>query len=255
MNVTTLARLLAVTTVLACAPKAGGPLKYTFDGTKLAAVPLDAKQNVTQAQQQHDVAVAAHAKATEDYRDAEVEQEVAEYQAAHALVVSQLVAARLASGQQSPDGAALARKTADAKVEFERARRVYLAKLALSSHFAAYSAQAKLELERARVAQQSNLTTAGFDIKVYEQQDQSRADAARAAQAETDKERQIADAKLTAWRDVEKQFMQASAMKGPAESERAAMEWKQPEPAPRPSAPPPADEPAAQKPAEPPPAP
>src|SRR2546423_110062 len=131
-------------TLAECAKPAGGPLKYTFDDTKIAAVPLDKKQTVTQAQQQHDLARAEHNQANEDYRDSGVEVELAVYQSDHAVLVSQLVAARRGSVTTNADTAALARKAATAKIAFTEARRNWLEQLASSTFYGVYAAQAKL---------------------------------------------------------------------------------------------------------------
>ena len=220
--------IVVVTWLVACAKPAGGPLSHTFDNTRIAAVALDSKQAVTQAQQQYDLALSQHGKADEAYRDAEVEQDVAEYQAERAVLVSQLVATRVNDKvQPTTDTAALARKTSEAKVEFMRARREWLRKLDNSTFYAVYAAQAKLELERARVAQTNNLAPAGFDLTSFEQQLEQRTGAALSAAAETQKEQQTAEAKLGAWNELERGFMQASGMKVPSESDRAVIEWKQ----------------------------
>lgn len=220
--------IVVVTWLAACAKPAGGPLAHTFDNTRIAAVALDSKQAVTQAQQQYDLALLQHGKADEAYRDAEVEQDVAEYQAQRAVLVSQLVATRVNDKvQPTTDTAALARKTAEAKVEFMRARREWLRTLDNSTFYAVYAAQAKLELERARVAQANNLAPAGFDLTSFEQQLEQRTGAALSAAAETQKEQQTAEAKLGAWNELERGFMQASGMKVPSESDRAVIEWKQ----------------------------
>ncbi len=224
----TLWLIVLVTGLVACAKPAGGPLAHTFDNTRIASVALDSKQAVTQAQQQYDLALSQHGKANEAYRDAEVEQEVAEYQAGRAVLVSQLVATRMNDKvQPTTDTAALARKTAEAKVEFMRARREWLRKLENSTFYAVYAAQAKLELERARVAQTNNLAPAGFDLTSFEQQLEQRRGAALFAAGETQKEQQAAEAKLGTWNELERGFMQASGMKVPSESDRAVIEWKQ----------------------------
>jgi hypothetical protein len=216
--------------LVACAKPAGGPLAHTFDNTRIASVALESKQAVAQAQQAHDLALQEHGRADEAYRDSEVEQEVAEYQAERTVLVSQLVGRMHDRAQTSPDTAALARRTADAKVEFMRARREWLGKLSSSTFYAVYAAQAKLELERARIAQTNNLTPAGFDIASFEQQFEQRDRAARSAAAETETQRQAAGSRLTTWNELERQFMQASGMKSPSESDRAVLEWKQPAP-------------------------
>jgi hypothetical protein len=220
-------RALLLISLVACAKPAGGPLANTFDNTRIASVALESKQDATQAQQQHDLAVMHHDKADEAYRDSEVEQEVAEYQAEHSVLVSQLVGRMHDKAQASPDTAALARRTADAKVEFLRARREWLGALASSTLYEVYAAQAKLELERARVAQTNNLTPAGFDLAGFERQLAQRDAAARAATAETERQRLAAGSKLTAWNALEHQFMQTSGMTSPSESDRAVLDWKQ----------------------------
>jgi hypothetical protein len=220
-------KALLLILLVACAKPAGGPLAHTFDNTRIASVALESKQAVAQAQQAHDLALQDHGRADEAYRDSEVEQEVAEYQAERTVLVSQLVGRMHDKAQTSSDTAALARRTAGAKVEFMRARREWLGKLSSSTFYAVYAAQAKLELERARVAQTNNLTPAGFDVASFEQQFDQRDRAARAAAAETETRRQAAGSRLTAWNELERQFMQASGMKSPSESDRAVLEWKQ----------------------------
>jgi hypothetical protein len=220
-------RALLLILLVACAKPAGGPLAHTFDNTRIASVALESKQEVTQAQQQHDLAVMHHDKADEAYRDSEVEQEVAEYQAEHSVLVSQLVGRMHDKAQVSADTAALARRTADAKVEFMRARRAWLGTLSSSTLYEVYAAQARLELGRARVAQTNNLTPADFNLASFEQQLAQRDAAARAATAETERQRLVAGSRLTAWNALEHQFMQTSGMTSPSESDRAVLEWKQ----------------------------
>ena len=220
----------------ACAKPAGGPLSHTFDNTRLASVGLESKQAVAEAQQQHDLAVQQHAKAEDDFRGAEIEEEVAQYQAEHAVLVVQLVGNKLNDKPQlSGETSALARRAADAKVEFMRARRVYLAALSNSTYYAVYAAQAKLELERAKVAQSSGVAGAGFDLSGFQTQAEQRERAAASATAETDKQHEAAGNKLAAWSEAERAFIQTSGMKGPSESARAVLEWKQPTPAAKPS--------------------
>src|SRR4051812_33859773 len=101
--------------LVACAKPAGGPLKYTFDNTKLAAVPLESKTTVTDAQQKHELAQLQMAKVETEYRDSEVEQELAEYQAERAMLVSQLVASKQVEkpAPATAETTALARKAAE----------------------------------------------------------------------------------------------------------------------------------------------
>lgn len=221
-------KVLLLILLVACTKPAGGPLSRTFDNTRIASVALESKQAVTQAQQQYDLALLQHGKADEAFRDSQIEQDVAEYQASRAVLVSQLVATRLNDKVgTSTDTAALARKTAGAKVEFMRARRGWLRRLSSSTFYAVYATQAKLELERARVAQTNNLAPAGFDLTSFQQQLEQRDRAAQAAAAETEKERQAAEVKLNAWSELERGFMQTSGMKTPSESDRAVIDWKQ----------------------------
>ena len=239
-------KLIVLVAVAACAKPAGGPLKYTFPNEKIATVPLDKKEGVTQAQQQQDLAQAKHTRATDDYRDSQVEVELALYQEEHAVLVSQLVAARLGSVTNNPETAALARKATAAKIAFTEARQAWLEKLALSTFYDFYAAQAKLELERAKVAQANNLTPAGFDVSTFETQERERSKAAQDATAQTELEHSAAEAKLSAWMDAEHAFLQAAGFKGPAESDRAKADWTQAAAAPpAPAAPAPAETPAA----------
>jgi hypothetical protein len=225
----------------ACAKPAGGPLGHTFDNAKIASVPLEQKQAVVQAQQQYDLAQATHTDAEARYRDSEIEEDLANYQAEHSLVVSHIAANHVAASTPvaTADSAALARKTADAKVAFMRSRHDWLGKLSDSSLYTAYAAQAKLELERARTAQSNNLAAAGFDLGPYQRQFDERDAAAKTAVAATDTERKTADAKLSEWTEMERSFMKAGNLTGPLESERFAAEWKKMES--KPMAPPPAE--------------
>jgi hypothetical protein len=213
----------------ACAKPAGGPLKYTFDNAKIASVPLEAKTPVTQAQQQHDLAMLDKARAADGKRESEIEADVAEYQAQRAQLVSQVVALRVMEqpAQPSAESGALARRAGEAKVGFARARHAWLAQLATSTFYAAYAAQAALELERAKLAQANNLAPAGFDIGVYQTQAAKRTAAAARETAESDRLRKIADAKLATWNELERGFMQASGLRGPLESDRVAQELRE----------------------------
>jgi hypothetical protein len=223
----------------ACSKPAGGPLKYTFDDTRIATVPLDKKQTVTQAQQQHDVARAEHNDASESYRDSDVEVELAVYQLDHAVLVSQLVATRRGNLTTNADTAALARKAAAAKLAFSEARRSWLAQLESSTFYGVYAAQAKLELERAKVAQSNNVVPAGYDLSLLERQVEDRAKAAQTADAATQAAHQDAELKLAAWVEAEHAFLAASGFKGSGESDRAQELWKKP-----PAPPAPAEQPA-----------
>lgn len=216
----------------ACNKPAGGPLAHTFDNTRLASIGVESKQGVAEAQQQHDLAVQQHAKAEDDFRGAEIEEEVAQYQAEHAVLVVQLVGNKLDDKPQlTAETTALARRAAEAKVDFMRARRVYLAALSNSTFYVVYATQAKLELERAKVAQTSGVAGAGFDLSGFQAQAEQRERAAASATAETEKQREAAGNKLATWSEAERAFIQASGMKGPSESARAVLEWKQPAPA------------------------
>src|SRR5688572_10447000 len=223
--------------VAACSKPAGGPLKYTFDNTRIAAVPLEAKQSVTEAQQRHDLAQLDHKNTSTEYRDAEIEEDLAEYQASHAVVVSQVVASRHAEAKGGPDTGALSRRVADAKVEFMRARRNWLRDLSSWALYEVYATQAKLELERAKIAQANNAAP-GTDLAAFETQASAREQAAQTAKSAAESERRNTEAKLAAWAESEKELLRTINIQGPVESARYTAEWK--------SA---ADKPAGDKPA------
>lgn len=230
-------RALLLILLVACAKPAGGPLSHTFDNTKLAAVPLDKKQGVTEAQQHYDLAVLVHGRAETSSGDAEIEQETAELQATRAAVTSYIVAARQPHAKPatpSAQTAALARRTADAKVAYMKARRAWLGKLASSTHYELYAKQAKLELERVKVAQANHVTAADFNVTPYERQAEDRAAAAKRAAEQTAVEKKVAEGKLSEWGALEKEYLQASALSGPLESAR----FVEKVPAAPPSAPP-----------------
>jgi hypothetical protein len=210
--------------VAACAKPAGGPLKHTFDNTRIAAVPLEAKQSVTEAQQRHDLAQLDRKNASTEHGDAEIEEDLAEYQAAHTIVVSQVVASRHSEARPVPD-AALSRRVADAKVAFMRARRAWMRELSSWALYEVYATQAKLELERAKIAQANNAAP-GIDLAAFENQAASRERAAQSAKDATETERKNAEAKLAAWSESEKELMRTAGIQGPVESARYTATWK-----------------------------
>jgi hypothetical protein len=217
--------LLLTLLAAACAKPAGGPLKHTFDNTRIAAVPLESKQSVTEAQQRHDLAQLDHKNASTEYRDAEIEEDLAEYQAESSVVISQVVASRNAEAKPVPD-AALSRRVADAKVAFMRARRAWFRELASWTLHEVYATQAKLELERAKIAQANNAAP-GIDLTVFESQASARAQAAQAAKDAAEAERRNTEAKLAAWASTEQELLRAAGIEGsPVESARYTAQWK-----------------------------
>ncbi len=237
--------LLLTLLAAACAKPAGGPLKHTFDNTRIAAVPLEAKQSVTEAQQRHDLAQLDHKNASTEYRDAEIEEDLAEYQATNSVVVSQVVASRNSEARPVPD-AALSRRVAEAKVAFMRARRTWLGELASWALHEVYATQAKLELERAKIAQANNAAP-GLDVTVFESQASARAQAAQTAKDAAEAERKNTEAKLAAWAASEQELLRAAGIEGPVESARYTAEWKSP--ATTPASPPGTEPPPATPPA------
>lgn len=211
--------------VAACAKPAGGPLKHTFDNTRIAAVPLEAKQPVTEAQQHYDLAQLDRKNAGTEYRDAEIEEDLAEYQAEQGVVVSQVVASRHADAKSVPEAAALTRKVADAKAAFMHARQGWFHALSSWSLYQVYAAQAKLELERARVAQANNAAP-GLDLTVFETQASERERAAQSAKDAAEAERKTTEAKLAAWSESEKALLATIGIQGPVESARYTAAWK-----------------------------
>jgi hypothetical protein len=236
--------------VAACSKPAGGPLKHTFDNTRIAAVPLEAKQSVTEAQQRHDLAQLDRNNASTEYRDAEIEEDLAEYQAEKSVVVSQVVASRHAEAKTTPESGVLARKVADAKVAYMRARRTWLGALSSWTLYEVYSTQAKLELERAKIALANNAAP-GVDVTVFETQASAREKAAQTAKDTAEVERKNTEAKLAAWSESEKELLRTAGIQGPVESARYSAEWKSPAP-PKPAGEQPAgDKPPAAEPAKP----
>jgi hypothetical protein len=228
--------------IAACAKPAGGPLKHTFDNTRIAAVPLEAKQPVTEAQQRYDLAQLDRKNASAEHHDAEIEEDLAEHQAANAVVVSQVVASRHAEAKSGPETAALSRKVADAKVAFMHARHTWLRELSSWSLYEVYATQAKLELERAKIAQANNAAP-GIDLTAFESQASAREQAAQAAKGAAEVERKNTEAKLAAWTESEKELLRAANIQGPVESARYTASWKSAAEQPA-GAPPPATEPA-----------
>lgn len=248
--------LIAVLATAACAKSAGGPLAHTFDNSKIAGVPLEQKQTVTEAQQQYDVAQLRRTTVDTEYKHSEIEQDLAEYQADHAIVASQIVARDFAKGAApTNESAAIARKTADAKVSYMQSRRGWLERASEAAQYAVYASQARLELERARVAQTNNLTAPGFDLQVFQRQFEDRDTASKRAADAAEADRKTAEQKLAAWAELEKQALAAGSLKGPIEADHFAPELKAPpaaepaqsQPLPQPD-PPPAQQPAAASP-------
>jgi hypothetical protein len=230
---------------------AGGPLGQTFDPTLIAAVPLEKKQSVVEAQQRFEFAQLQSKGTHEEFETSEVEQDLADYQSERAIVLSQVVAARGSDAKPAPNlqTDTLLRKTAGAKLAFSTARREWLSQLDELAMYIVYSTQAQLELERARVASANQVMPAGTTVVPYQQQADVRYASAQAAVAVASHARTDAEARWREWSELETQLLQASTLKGPLESAHFVGKWRNVElPSPLAAAPPPAP---AQEPAKP----
>ncbi len=159
-----------------------GPLKHHLDDMHLARIDIAEKQDVIQSQQEHSIARMEKAKAEAEYNESKTDVSVAKNERAQALLDEKTAKTKVKAADKSGDmnrvstatlvqrAAELARKAADKKVEYMKARRKYLKKAVLSAEDHMYSVEARYELSKARLAQGKNIRPRGFVMADYEKQ-------------------------------------------------------------------------------------
>jgi hypothetical protein len=196
------------------APK---PLRYHFDDMYIAAVPIEEKQAIFQAQQEYAIARAEAAKAESDYNESGVQLDVARNERKQALLEEQSAQRRKKAADDSGDmnrvnaatrelrGAELARKAADEKVDYVRRHREYLKKNIRFTKEQMYAKEAAFELAEARLAQQRNIRPKDFNLKAFDEQAKDRARRAQRVRAEVDRERQKSEEARKRWQGLQKE--------------------------------------------------
>jgi hypothetical protein len=201
------------------------PLRHQFDDMYIASVPIEEKQAVFQAQQEHAMARAEAAKAESDFNEAGVQLDVARNERKQALIEEESAKRRKKAADDSGDmnrinaalrelrAAELLRKAADEKVDYYVRQRAYLKENIRYTKEQMYAKEAAFELAEARVAQQHNIRPRGFDLKLYEEQAKERSRLAQRARAEADRERKNAETARKRWQTTQ---AEADRMRGVA---------------------------------------
>jgi len=192
-----------------------GPLKHHFDDMHIAAIPLGEKNQVIQAQNDYSVAKMERAKAEADFADSGTQLEVAKNEREQTLLAEKSALSMKKAADGSSDmnrinaataetrATELARKAADEKVSWVNAHRKYLKKLLRYTEENMYTQEAKYEVAKARLAQNKNIRPKGFALANFDKQYKKRSERAQRARAVSSKEKQKADKKKKAWRQMD----------------------------------------------------
>jgi hypothetical protein len=212
---------LALALVFACGggelarPK---PVTQKLDEVYIARVPPDQRPEVSNSQNEFQLARSNKMTAEDDFRKAETDVQLAQGEvekatieersaglkkkdadATHDMTLSNAAAAEVRAAQ-------LTRRAADAHVTYARARRDYL-KMVLRFHeFEVINKEARFELEKAKVAKSNNIRPdTGFDYGQFESQQKDRSESAQRAKNDAEKLRAKMVDKEKAWKDAQKE--------------------------------------------------
>lgn len=221
-------RLVLVLFLFALVPACGGssesrpgPLAYHLDEMYIARIPLEEKQAILQAQNDHAAAKMARANAEAMYNESATDLEVARNERSQAELDEKSAESRKKAADESGDMnrinsasrevrvAKLSRQAADKKVAYMEARRAYLKQNLLQVEDAMYAQEARYELSKARLAQSKNIRPKGFDMANYETQSQERSRYAQRTAAELKREKDRAEALRREWQALVKEAERA----------------------------------------------
>jgi hypothetical protein len=169
-----------------------------MDDAMIASVSVDAKQSVVQSKSEYDVAVMERAKAQSDLTEIDTQLSVARNDAKQADIgvesaqTEKDAAAKSANVARQSDAdakfhtAQMAKKAADAKVDWLQAKKDGLDKQAFYQEWNVSAREARYNLEKAKVAQANGIRPAGFELGAYETQASARSDGALKAKQDAD---------------------------------------------------------------------
>ncbi len=198
-------------------PQRPSPLDHTMDDGLIASVPVDSKQSVVQSKSEFDVAVMERAKAQSDMGEIDTQLSIARNDAKQAELqvenaqtekdAAQKSAnvARQSDADQKFHSAQVAKKAADAKVDWLESRKHSLDKWEFYEEWNVSAREARYQLEKAKVAQQNGIRPAGFDLGGYETQASARSDGALRAKQDADSANSAVEEKHKAYDSLEKE--------------------------------------------------
>lgn len=215
--------IMAIALLAACGGGGGasgpaGPLKHVLDEVSIARVPSEGKPHVFEAQQEWDVAKSDKATADNNVAESQTEIDVAQNEVGQAALAENTAKTKQKAAASSNDlnrqslaanelrTAGLGKQTAQAKVDYLKAKKAYLKRLARYADFNQYAKQAKFELEKAKVAKANNIQPPGFVYDDFESQYKDRQEAALKAKGDADGDKQRAEGKRTDWKAKEKEW-------------------------------------------------
>jgi len=207
---------LIMTLAAACGGGDPGPmpLAHHFDDMHIAAIPLAEKTQVIEAQNDYSLAKMEKAKAEADFAEVATELTVARNEREQALLSEKSARSKKKAAEDSSDltrinaaavemrAAELARKAADEKVTWVKARRAYLAKRVRYATENMYAMEAKYEVAKARLAKAKSIRPKGFDFAAFDKQYKRRSERAQRARAVARREQKKADAKKKSWQQL-----------------------------------------------------
>lgn len=197
------------------------PLKYHFEESDIALVPMDKKQQMLGAMQEYHVAKAHSQQATANLSEVNTDLKVAKNKQAQAKLEAKSAKQKKKQADSSNDmtrvnsaarelrAADLDKRAADQKVSYLKAQKKYLKRWARYTKEQMYSKEGKYELAKARVAQSNNIAPKGFKFDRFKSQSQKRSERAQKAKMNAKKDQQKAEAKKKKYEATEKEAQRA----------------------------------------------
>jgi hypothetical protein len=201
--------------------KGPGPLKHHLDEQYIAALAMEKKQAMLQAQDEYHRAKAAKMKAEADYNETGTQLDVGKNEGKQAKLDHNSAKTKKKAADDSGDmnkiNAAkrdervskLAVAAAEKKVEAIKARRTWLKKTLRHHEESTYAAEAKYELAKANLARSNNISPKGFAHQAFVDQQQDRSRRAQRSKLIADREKDKASARKKEWEAKKREADQA----------------------------------------------
>jgi len=177
----------------------------------IARVPPAEQADVVAAHSEYHKARLAHATAENDWKEWKTQIEISRNELKAASLMESSAQTRKKAADASGDmnrvntatreirSAEMARKAADMKVDYYKAKHKFLKKYAAYKKEEMYYKQAQHELAKADVAKQKNIRPKGFAYPAYQKQVQGRSRDVQRAKFQTDRERTKIDGLKAKW--------------------------------------------------------
>jgi hypothetical protein len=220
------------------------PVTQKLDEVYIARVPPDQRPDVTNTQNEFQLARSNKMTAEEDAKKAETDVQIAQGEVEKATIEERSASLKKKDAESSHDmtqvnaaaaevrAAQLARRAADAHVSYAKARRDYLKMVLRFNEFEVINKEARFELEKAKVAKSNNIRPdTGFDYAQFEAQQKDRSESAQRARNDAEKLRSKMTDKEKAWKDAQKEADSARGISAPpaASSELKGADAAKPE--------------------------